>query len=469
MELVEVLFGLLIIHGLITAVGVVLERRAPAASLVWIGTLILLPGVGAVLYWLFGRRKFKRVARWRDRAHARVSLQLPQQPPEVEPNRQKRKLMRLVQAVTGNVESHGNIVSLLSNANRAYPEMLQAIECAQHHVHMEMYIFRSDETGVAFAQALLAAQKRGVTVRVLLDAVGNMGTELALFRPLRAAGGEVAFFAPFKLRPLTQRLNFRNHRKVLVVDGHTAFVGGLNIGDEYRGLDPSLGNWRDTNLMLKGNAVNHVQQVFLEDWCYATDEAVEGADYFNRNADVGGATVQILPSGPDLEWGAIHQAFFRAIAGADERVYITSPYFIPDETMVDALTTTALAGVDVRLVVPSRSDLPLVAAAGRTYFPELLKAGVRIFEYQAGFIHAKTILVDDWAALVGSANMDIRSFQLNFEINAIVYDAQFVAAADGFFALDLAHSNEVTLAQWRERPLPRRFFDGLARLLSPLL
>ena len=374
-----------------------------------------------------------------------------------------------MEKVTGNLPTRGNSVELLRNASRAYPEMLRTIAEAQHHVHLEMYIFRTDETGEQFIDALVAAVKRGVEVRLLLDSVGCVGVDLARLRPLQELGGRVEFFAPLRLRPLTQRLNFRNHRKILVVDGISAFVGGLNIGDEYLGLDPTLGNWRDTSLKLCGRAANHVQLVFMEDWCYVTDEVLAGGVYFNTEDGAGEATVQILPSGPDLEWGAIHHAFFRAIAGADQRVYITSPYFVPDSTMFDALTTSALAGIDVRLVVPSRSDLRLVAAAGRTYFSELLEAGVRIFEYQAGFIHAKTVVIDDWAALLGSANMDIRSFRLNFEINAIVYDHEFVQAAAEVFAMDLAHSREVTLAECRRRNLPTRFFEGVARLMSPLL
>ena len=464
-----VILLLLFLHSVVLAVAIVLERRSPTASLAWIITLILLPGLGVLLYWLLGRRKFKRVARWRDRAQARLSLPPPPPPADEEPNRQKRKLQRLVEKVTGNVPTRGNSIQLLRNASRAYPEMLQTIAEARHHVHLEMYIFRTDDTGEQFIDALLDALGRGVEVRLLLDSVGCVAVDEARLRPLREMGGRVEFFAPLRLRPLTQRLNFRNHRKILVVDGAAAFVGGLNIGDEYLGLDPSLGNWRDTNLKLQGRAANYVQQVFMEDWCYVTDEVLEGNAYFNKEDEAGEATVQILPSGPDLEWGALHQAFFRAIAGADQRVYITSPYFVPDRTMLDVLTTTALAGIDVRLVVPSRSDLPLVAAAGRTYFPELLQAGVRIFEYQAGFIHAKTVIIDDWAALLGSANMDIRSFQLNFEINAIVYDTAFVRATDEVFEMDLAHSREVTLEECRRRPLPTRFVEGLARLMSPLM
>ncbi len=460
----------LVIHGIILAAAVVLERREPAAGLVWVGALVLLPGFGVLFYWLFGRRKLQKVARWRDRAHARFHYFPPApQRTNAQPNRQKRKLERLTEKVTGWVSTDGNQVRLLRNASNAYPRMLQAIDDATHHVHFEMYIFRSDRTGKQFVKALTKAARRGVQVRLLLDSLGCMATDLAIFRPLLDVGGKLAFFSPLRLRPVTQRLNFRNHRKLVVIDGRLAFIGGLNIGDEYRGLDPSLGSWRDTNLEIAGPAVNYVQQVFLEDWCYVTDKVVEGEEFFRTASNAGSASVQIVPSGPDLEWGAIHQAVFRAIAGADQRVFITSPYFVPDETMFHALTTSALAGIDVRLIVPSRSDLPLVSAAGRTYFPELLKAGVRIFEYSAGFIHAKTIIIDDWAASVGSANMDIRSFRLNFEINAFVYDSPFVEQMEQIFLADMLHSREVTLEHCRTRTLPNRLLDGVARLMSPLM
>ena len=460
----------LVVHGIVLSVIVVLERRNPAAGLVWIGALILLPGIGALLHLVFGRRKLRKRRKWRSRTLQKL---LALRPPSVDYREEhvpRRLLVNLTRKLTGCHPMPGNRVGILTDAVQAYPIMRQAIRNAGHHVHLEVYRFRSDATSQAFADCLLEVSQRGVEVKVLLDAVGCFTTDLAIFAKLIDAGGRVEIFAPLRLRPLTSRLNFRNHRKILIVDGRAAFVGGLNIGDEYLGLDPGIGDWRDTNLQIEGPAVNQVQQTFLEDWYYATDDNVDGTAYFNDMKSVGSATVQMVASGPaELQWGAIHQSLFRAIAGADSRIHITSPYFIPDEAMLQALTTAALAGVDVRLLVPGASDLPLVRLAGRSYYPELLKAGARVYEYKGGFVHAKTMIIDDWAASVGSANMDIRSFRLNYEINAFVYDRDFVAEMEQLFLHDIDAAKPVLLEEIRGRPLPVRFVEGLARLMSPLM
>lgn len=470
MDWTHIFLVLALLHGGILSVVVILERRNPSASLAWIVTAFFLPGAGAILYWLLGRRKVRRRRRWRSASLERLASLVPPHFAGEDPrgHAQRDRLISLAQRVTGSLAVGGNRLKLLKNAVETYPAMLTCIGSARHHVHLEFYIFRSDNTGLSFVSALERAARRGVEVRLLLDAVGCGNTDLTVFDGVRRHGGRVELFSPARLSRFP-RMNFRNHRKIVVVDGHTAFAGGINIGDEYLGKNERLGPWRDTHLLVNGPAARYVQQTFLEDWCFVTGEVVDGIDYFRDVQPMGDAIVQVVPSGPDLEWGALHQTLFRAIAASTERVHITSPYFIPDDSMMDALTSAALAGVDVTLLMPARSDLPLVAAAGRSYYRELLAAGVKVYEFLGGFIHAKTFVVDRWAASVGSANMDIRSFRLNYEINLLVYDELFASELEALFARDLKRARPVSLEEYVNRPLEKRLLEGTARVLSPLL
>jgi cardiolipin synthase len=324
--------------------------------------------------------------------------------------------------------------------------------------------------------------------------------------PLGAAGGRAAYFGRIRLAPLVRRrdhVNFRNHRKIIIVDGLVGLTGGINIGREYLGLDPAIGAWRDTHLRIEGPATLGLQQTFVEDWLVTTGELLDGAPYFPEPTPVpvtreterpraehseweaapdvrplaaataeppGGDTiVQCVASGPDRPWAVIHQMYALGIAYAERRVWATSPYFVPDRVMQMALVTAALRGVDVRLLVPKRSDSRLVDLASRYYFPELLEAGVRIFEYGAGFLHAKSLVVDDWLAAIGSSNMDIRSFQLNYELSAFVYDRRVTEVLASQFEADLARAHEVPKGWAKRLSYGRRLLHAAAGLLSPLL
>ncbi len=472
MTLGTLLLLLVIVHSVILSVAVVLERRNPSAGLAWIGTLIFLPGVGVAAYWLIGRRRVRRRARWRGRTLEHRRNLAPPSPslnrPSL-PNPQQRIVMRLGARLTGGLATTGNRVRLLRDARQTYPEMIRAIQGAQKHVLLESYIFRNDGVGKDFIAALTDAAARGVQTYVLVDGVGTWRTFLSAFRELEAQGGKVAVFAPIRLPLFSDQLNFRNHRKILVVDGTVGFTGGLNIGEEYIGLDPSIGHWRDNHMCIRGPAVSYLQQVVLEDWFFATNDVLEHIEFADFNEHPGNATVQIIPSGPDLEWRSVQQVLLRAMAGAMSRIFITSPYFIPDEATLNTLVNASLSGIDVRLLVPRKSDLRLVLWAGRSYYLDLLNAGVTIYEYESGFIHAKSYVVDDWMASVGSANMDIRSFQLNFEVNAFVFDEEFAATMATQFFEDLKHAREVTVEEYQNRPFLYRFGEGVARLVSPLL
>jgi cardiolipin synthase A/B len=306
----------------------------------------------------------------------------------------------------------------------------------------------------------------------LIDGYGSFWLGRRWLGPLRAAGARAAVFLPARL-VLFQPMNLRNHRKIVVVDGEVGFTGGLNVGDEYRGKS---GPWRDTHLAIRGPAVARLEQVFAEDWHFVTRDEVEFARAIPPIAPsaVTGhdATVAVVKSGPDVEGMAretIHRVFFSAITTARSRVYITTPYFVPDRAIVVALQTAALRGVDVKLLLPGRSNHPFYAQAGRSFYEELLEAGVSIFEYGPGMIHAKTMVVDGCVALVGSANMDLRSFRLNFEVHAVMSGEGVASRLEGCFREDLRHSNPIVLSEFRQRGRGRRVVEGVARFVSPLM
>jgi cardiolipin synthase len=280
----------------------------------------------------------------------------------------------------------------------------------------------------------------------------------------------VVTFFPVILPFLNNKLNYRNHRKIVIIDGKIGFVGGLNIGDEYLGKDTRYGFWRDSHVRLEGESVYLLQNIFLKDWFFVTEENIEGDSYYpSLIEEPGEELIQIASSGPDSDWESIWQMYFSIIATAQEKIYITSPYFVPDDSISMALKTAALSGLDVRILLPSRPDHQTVFWASRSYFQELLEAGVRFYLYQPGFVHAKILLVDGVVASIGTANMDIRSFQHNFEVNAIIYNSNSVYKLEEDFINDLMDSKELTLKEYKRRPWHHRILESVARLLSPLL
>lgn len=459
---------------------VLLERREPNATLAWILGVVLLPVLGVLLYLFFGlqrrvrrHRKAARVARTMRAVYHRWQVARKARGERARVPQRVKALVDLG-AAAGTYACADNAVGLLVNGAHTYAAMRGAIDDAKDHVHVQFYIIQPDETGRGLLELLVAKARAGVEVRVLCDGLGSFSLPDDFWEPLRAAGGKAAVFAPVRFAPLIRtrdHVNFRNHRKVLVVDGRVGLTGGINIGREYLGLDPDIGEWRDTHVRIEGPAVLGMQQTFAEDWLVSTEELLDGERYFPEPTEppAGGATVQVIGSGPDRPWAIIHHLHFLAIAQSQRRVWITTPYFVPDRVLQTALVTAALRGVDVRLLLPRRSDNRLVDWASRYYYAELLEAGVRIYEYRAGFLHAKTMVVDDWFATVGSSNMDIRSFQLNYEINAFVYDEAATKALMEQFAADLALAEPVEATWAAELSYARRLLYGFAGLLSPLL
>lgn len=458
-----------------------LRRRGFASTLTWIFAILALPAVGAVAYFLLAEPRVRRTRRvkWAAKSKVRDShtnvFISELGPAEIAalPSPMK-SLLFLSSRLSGLMPTCGNKLELLTDNHIAFERIEKELLQAKKSIWAEYYIIENDGTGRRFLELLAARARAGIQVKLLYDAVGSSGIDGELLFAIEKAGGRAVAFLP--VNPLRRRwaVHLRNHRKIIVIDGERAFTGGMNVGDRYSGKR-GIGRFRrrakgfafrDTHLFLQGPAAQDLALVFAEDWCFATDGLLEVK---TTEAVRTGAAVAILPSGPDQETNATSHTFFAAVAMSRTRCYLTSPYFVPDEPMLRALANAALRGVDVRLIVPSKNDIWLMKYAIRSFYPQLIKAGVRIYEYQPSVLHAKTMVVDSEWGVVGSANLDIRSFRLNFEVSALVYDSEFAGALEHQFEKDLAASREITALDLARRSIFDAFREGAVQLLSPLL
>lgn len=498
--IVEVVGGIAL-HSAVVVSILMGQRRQPSATLAWLLTVTLIPFAGALLYVLIGRTRTARFVRRTLRAAELLRAVFEErgsrswQPDSDAPDLDDRTsdMLALGEGLgekLGAVRaSRGNRVEMLVNGAIFYRSLYEAVSEAERQIHVQFYIIQPDETGASLRDRLTEAAGRGIEVRVLYDAVGSSSLDGAFWKPLVDAGGTVFAFNPVSVFTSTfrrrDRIDFRNHRKLVVVDGRVGFTGGINIGREYLGLDPEIGHWRDTHLRLEGPAVLSLQEVFALDWQVASEEKPEAAGWFIKpSVRAEGALVQIVDSGPDSEWAPVEQIYFQAISSARERVWLTTPYFVPSPAIEAALITASMRGLDVRLLVPMKADSLVIGLASRSYFGHLLRSGARIFLYEGfrrrrfgrghsserkGFLHAKTMVVDSWMGTIGSANMDMRSFRLNFELNAFVYERALCDEMARQFELDLAQASEYTFESAEKTPYPSRLAQQSARLLSPLL
>ncbi len=463
------LLDLIIIAVLIPAV--ILQRRESGATLAWILVIVLVPFVGLLAFWVFGTTRLRLRRRKRRRIEARLApalhklqAQSSSGPPAAD---LPPSLLKLAEKLDEIGPRPGNEVVLLRLGPAAFDTLEASFDSARHHIHLVYYVWEPDRTGARLRDALTRAARRGVEVRLLLDDVGSRSARRGFFQGLVEAGGQVERFLP--VNPLSRQLalNNRNHRKIVVVDGETGFTGGMNVGDVYAGLGEP---WRDLHARIRGPVVRSLQEVFCQDWYHATGDDLVSADYFPRISAAGKVWAQLLASGPaDERWRAIHTLLFAAINLARQRVWVETPYFVPDPSILMALQTAALRGVDVRLLLPGRSDHPLVLHAGRSFQDALLAVGVRIFELQDVVLHAKTVTVDGNFSTLGSANMDQRSFRLNFEANVFFFGAEVAAELERDFLSLCSSAREVTAASRRDISRRQRLTEGVARVLAPLL
>jgi len=465
-----VLLALLDLYAIGRAVA---RRRGVEATLAWIFAILALPGLGGIAYLLLADPRLPRRSRRMRRAReaARAAERIARRADlEDGPGGNDFRVLRLVAATTGLAPRAGNRVVLLTRDEAAVERMWQSFLTARHSIWAEYYIIANDDTGALFLDLLADRARAGIEVRLIYDAVGSWRIDKRRVGAILAAGGRAVESLP--MSPVRRRwsVHLRNHRKLVVVDGRVAFTGGMNVGDEYSGLGRRRGReaFRDSHLELEGPAVGDLARLFAEDWELATGDPLETRGRPPAAAS-GGCIVSVLPSGPDQARNATGLAFFAGIASARERVWLTSAYFVPETATAQALAASALRGVDVRVLVPRRLDVPILGAAARSYYPALLEAGVRIYEYLPRMLHAKTLVVDSSWGIVGSANVDVRSSLLNFELGALVADAGFARCLEEAFEADLAESEEIPLERVRSLSRAARLRDGAARLLAPLL
>jgi cardiolipin synthase len=377
--------------------------------------------------------------------------------------------MRLLLNNNRSVLTVDNTVKLLKNGKETFPAMREAIAGAHNFIHLEFYRLEPDTLGTEFKDLLKQKAAEGVRVRVIYDDVGSWNIGKSYLRDMRASGVSIFPFMPVRFPSFSSKVNYRNHRKILVVDGIVGFVGGLNIADKYLNGLPDIGPWKDTHLELKGESVAALNGIFLADWDFVSGKPVPDMEPLLKYTKTGNrCLVQVASSGPDTDWATILQVYFAAIATAKRSIYLTSPYFSPDESLLTALKTAALSGIDIRIIFPKTSDSIIANWNTRSYISELLEAGVRIYLFNEGFIHSKYLLVDGVFASVGSPNVDIRSFDLDFEVTALIYDRNFASELNTLFFEDLKGCREVVLSDWEKRNRKERYKESLARIFGPL-
>jgi cardiolipin synthase len=464
---------------------IIYDTRSSIKTLAYVLLLIFLPVIGMIFYLSFGinyrKRKIYSKKIIRDEALAgRLRQELFQYSKHTFEQagsdiQTHKKLAYMLAKDSMSTLSPGNDVKLLINGENKFPEVLQALAAAKNHIHIEYYIYEDGETGRSIEQLLIKKVKEGVTVRFIYDDFGSHSIRKGLVKRLKVAGVQAYPFYKVLYWRLANRLNYRNHRKLIIVDGHTAFVGGINVSDRYvnkKGITKKL-FWRDTHLRISGPGAHHLQYVFMCDWNFcAKDNLQPNEMYFPRSFSLnasGRKIVQIAASGPDSDTPTILFSVLQAINLARNEILITTPYFIPGESLVDALIVASLGGVSVKLLVPGTSDSKIVNAAAHSYYEDLLAAGIEVYLYSKGFLHAKTIVTDRELAIIGTANMDHRSFDLNFEVNALVYDRDAATELANVFYTDLQDAEKINLDTWINRPLYKRMIEKTARLLSPLL
>ena len=456
------------------------ERRNPTTTWLWLMVLTFLPGIGFLLYLFIGQdMSKKKMFQQKALDDREIKAKVTNQEKKIFSEEYKYSNPRFMEyediikmhiLTSESYFSQDNEIELYFDGEEKFNAFLESIESAKEYIYIEYYIIKSDGIGMKIINALTEKAKEGVEVKVLYDGMGGRKLKRGAFNEFKKAGGEVAVFFPPFVPFFTLRINYRNHRKLCVIDGKEAYVGGFNIGDEYLGLSKRFGYWRDTHIKIKGSAISALEWQFYKDWRFAAHK--DNAHYelkMSKPKSSGNTGIQIVSSGPDSKWPSVKDGYFKMITNARERIYIQSPYFIPDDSMLEALRVAGLSGLDVKIMIPCKPDHPFVYWAGMSYIGELLEAGVKFYTYENGFLHSKLFLMDDFVTSIGTANLDIRSFKLNFEVNAFIYDEEVNRKIAEQFHKDLKYCNEITMEQYKKRSGIVKLKESVSRLLSPIL
>ncbi len=472
--------NLLWINIILGIVLVFVERRDPTTTWLWLMVLAFLPGVGFILYLFLGqdlsRQRIFKVKEIDDQGFRDLAREQKKQIQNDDFHHKDPNFSRyedLVKMFLMNSEAYftqDNDIKLFFDGKEKFESLLESINRAEDYIHIQYYIFKSDEIGTKILDALASKAKQGVEVKLLVDGMGARKLSKKAINKLKDAGGEIAIFFPPFVPLISIRINYRNHRKICIFDGKEAYLGGFNVGDEYLGRSKKFGYWQDTHMKVRGSAVSSLQWRFYLDWRFASKQELKAPkSYLGDIESSNNVSMQIVTSGPDSRWPNVKDGYLKMITNARDKVYIMTPYFIPDDSILEALRVAGLSGVDVRVMIPNKPDHIFVYWASLSYIGELLPAGVKFYTYEKGFLHSKVIVSDDFISTVGTANLDIRSFKLNFEVNAFIYDENINLQLSERFIDDLSDCKEITKETYGARSNFVKIKESISRLLSPIL
>lgn len=463
--------GIIVLNIIFIILLIFFERKDPTVTWAWLLILTLIPLLGFILYLFFGLTPKKRQVYQRKQQKDQLyNNQIKHFRRSVKESHSsfdhlEQSIMKLGFHSQLPAEIGYNKLKIYSSGREKFKDLFADLKNAKEFIHANYYIINDDQLGNKFMRVLIEKAEAGVEVRLLYDKMGCRNLSRHSIFALEDAGGEAIPFAPFVLD-----INYRNHRKNVIIDGQVGYLGGINVGDEYLGKSKRFGNWRDTHLRLKGESVSSQQYRFLLDWNFASNNnLLAEKKYFPKNKVKGNSAVQIVSSGPDSRESEIRAIFLKMIYEAEKTIYIQTPYFIPDQPVLEALRMAARAGVEVKIMIPDRGDHPFVYAANNSFVGQLLEAGAQCYRYSEGFLHSKTICIDGRVLSIGTTNMDVRSFKLNFEINAFIYDREKAKYHNNIFKNDLKNSREITKKEFEERGWTMKVRESIARLLSPIL
>ena len=451
------------------------ERKNPSVTWAWVLILSFIPIVGFIVYVLFGQNLTKqkmfskKIVSDKEKQDYLETLSSNYKDDPI--SDKYASLIKMNQKNADSTYTQNNKITPFFDGKELFENIFKELEKATEFIHIEFYIFRTDDLGKRFMDILIKKAKEGVEVKLLIDALGD-GINKQYIKELEKAGGKYSVFFRSFFKYINKRINYRNHRKIIIIDGNVAYLGGFNVGNEYVGEDKKIGYWRDTHLKIEGNAINELETRFILDWTYTNDD-YNFENYlkylkkpqFNYNSLVG---MQIVSSGPDHDKQQIKNGYIKIINDAKKSVFIQTPYFVPDDCMFDCIKMAASSGVDVRLMIPKNPDHVFMSWIANSYLEELLESGVKVYLYKNGFIHSKCIVSDSSVCSIGTANMDIRSFQLNFETNAFIYNEKICNHVQNQFIKDIKYCEELTLKKYENRTMLNKFFEPICRLISPL-
>lgn len=470
----------LIVNFILTFIIIFLERKDPQSTYAWLLLIWIIPAIGFLFYLLFSqniaRRKiFDLYDDEMTVTHKLLSQQkkdlMSDKIPFKESDRERYKdIVYFHQNLSNALYTNNNTIKIFTDGKEKFKDLFEKIDGAKHHIHMEYFIIKNDDLGISLIDLLSKKAREGVEVRLLFDDMGGRYVQRDNIKKLIDAGGKVGRFFPSRIKLINFKANYRNHRKIVVIDGSLGYVGGFNVGNEYLGLKEKMGYWRDTHLRIHGGAVYELQLRFILDWRCATKENIQlSGKYLTDEVSKGDIGIQIVSSGPDDINDQIKQGYLKIINSAKEYIYIQTPYFVPDQSIFEALKIASMSGVDVRIMLPNKPDHLFVYWTTLSYAGELLEYGARIFIYDNGFLHAKTIVADDILSSAGTCNFDIRSFVLNFEVNAFIYDEGTAKEFNEIFINDMELCREVSYEEYKKRPFIIKIKESISRLFSPVL